>query len=70
MCFFLCCEQTPNALQMGHIPRIQELPAAPTEEEGALPPLRAEGQGKVGQPHWLKNQGVEPAFQRYKSQLL
>lgn len=47
---------------MGHIPRIQELPAAPTEEERELPPLRPEGQGKFGQPHGLKNQGVEPAF--------
>lgn len=62
MCFFLHCEQTPNALQMGHIPRIQELPAAPTEEERELPPLRPEGQGKFGQAHGLKNQGVEPAF--------
>lgn len=61
MCFFLCCEQTPNTLQMGHIPWIQELLAAPAEE-GVLSPLRAEGQGKAGQPHQLKNQGAEPAF--------
>lgn len=62
MCFFLCCERTHNALQMGHIPWIQKLPAAPAEEEGVLPLLRAQGQGKVGQPHWLKNQGLEPAL--------
>lgn len=37
MCFFLVCEQTPNALQMGHIPRIQELPVAPTEEKEPSP---------------------------------
>lgn len=49
-------------LQMGHIPQIQELPAAPAEEEGPLPLLGAEGQRKVGQTHQLKNQGAETAF--------
>lgn len=55
MCFFLCCEQTPNALQMGHIPRIQELPAAPAEEEGVLPHSGLKGREGWPAP-WLKNQ--------------